>query len=596
MKLANRLIFGFAVIFLSLGILFMFLKTSYNELDMQMTEINTQVNEVGKNNSELLESELLQGHMSSNFLKNVFLMNLANNVELMNFYENKVSAALSKGEDMAGELSQGSEIKSKLDKLKSYVNELSELKKRKFILEAKYSKCIEGGEISDELQKKYEDLNAELFTTIDRKVLLEYENFLIVMKPIVENLQVNNEFSIGEVIGITETANENIKSAGTRNTLILAVMIIFGIILGIKLSSTTKKIIDEMSEKTNRLANLNLDIEKPKGKVKVYELKLINSLFEKISMAFIATIEEVQLISQTTKKEADHISDTILRNGSASEEISASLTQINESIGASLKQLDRMSEKTKSISVGSEAMLENFKEIKKENEEMLERAEKEQGTIKEAVQKIVVVSKEIGNNTTEVESLKDMSGEIKEFINKIYGITEQTNLLALNAAIEAARAGEAGKGFAVVADEIRKLAGNSKDTAEEIEAKITAIYEKIDITVEKSNNSREKMTDMVHAVDGIQVIFEKIMDVFQNVISSLNGIYDETQGQNTELNVLNENSDEIKLSFHNISMNIEEIDAAMSDMANSINDLVQVSEKLSESSTEVTKSINKFKF
>ena len=59
--------------------------------------------------------------------------------------------------------------------------------------------------------------------------------------------------------------------------------------------------------------------------------------------------------------------------------------------------------------------------------------------------------------------------KINVLTESILQITEQTNLLSLNATIEAARAGEAGKGFAVVADEIRKVAENSKDTANKIQ-------------------------------------------------------------------------------------------------------------------------------
>jgi len=102
----------------------------------------------------------------------------------------------------------------------------------------------------------------------------------------------------------------------------------------------------------------------------------------------------------------------------------------------------------------------------------------------------------IDGSKGEVNGLELAFAEVVRFTSAIQAVADQTNLLALNAAIEAARAGEHGRGFAVVAEEVRKLAEESGEAADEVNAIVLAMRERIAGTAKAFSQGIHELGDV----------------------------------------------------------------------------------------------------
>ncbi|WP_026072393.1 methyl-accepting chemotaxis protein [Nodosilinea nodulosa] len=124
-----------------------------------------------------------------------------------------------------------------------------------------------------------------------------------------------------------------------------------------------------------------------------------------------------------------------------------------------------------------------------------------------------------------VDAIADQILRLSEQTSQIGGISglvsdlaNQTNMLALNAAVEAVRAGEHGKGFAVVSGEIRKLADQSKKSAEKINALVADIQTAINSTVMVTDEGTKTVEEGVKIAEETADAFAGVADAIGSVV------------------------------------------------------------------------------
>ena len=120
----------------------------------------------------------------------------------------------------------------------------------------------------------------------------------------------------------------------------------------------------------------------------------------------------------------------------------------------------------------------------------------------------------------EILRLSEQTSQIGNISNLVSDLANQTNMLALNAAVEAVRAGDQGKGFAVVAAEIRKLADQSKKSAEKINLLVTDIQHAINATVMVTDQGTKTVQESMQITQKTAESFAGVANAVNNVVLS----------------------------------------------------------------------------
>ena len=258
------------------------------------------------------------------------------------------------------------------------------------------------------------------------------------------------------------------------------------IVIGVMATRSGTKAMNAISDSIKEVAEGNLTYDIPQELIdrndelgniseSIYNLK--NKLLDIIGIS-------VKLSGKVTES-GDNLADSAEDASSASGLVANAVNDISTGAMSQAESVQSSAENVNEIGTDIETITDNVTTLSNNTDEMKEACSTSMQALDILLKQNLAVMESMKQIDEQIRNTNSSVQNIAESSKLITDIASQTNLLALNASIEAARAGESGKGFAVVADEIGKLASQSAETAEQINAIIH------DLTTESENQLQQ---------------------------------------------------------------------------------------------------------
>lgn len=321
------------------------------------------------------------------------------------------------------------------------------------------------------------------------------------------------------------------------------------------------------SEAFLKVANNAVQVAEKAGDSNVGQVRSIEYI------VLIANLLALGFIGVITQR----ISNTLTRS---TESVASSSVQISNSIELQERLLSEQADSVKQTTttieeLGSSSMQSAIKaeNSASEAQKALNLSENGSLTVSRTIDGIVDLRSKVEEIASKIMQLSEQTGQIATISDLVADIANQTNMLSLNAAVEAARAGEQGKGFAVVAGEVRKLADQSKKSAEKINTLISEIQSSINNTVMVTDEGTKT------AARGINLAADTA-EAFAGIEKAINAVFANTQDISTSSKRQAITVQQAVAAINAINLGSQETASGVAQVKLATNDLVNTSNQL----------------
>lgn len=410
-------------------------------------------------------------------------------------------------------------------------------------------------------------------------------------------VSLSSEYAQGAVDKMREANEVNKENVSNINTIIIIISvatIIMAVVIGIVISRMIGKPIVKVTEATEKMAAGDLTIDPITVKNKD-ELGILANSFNTMLSNVRGLVKEVQISTELVAASSEQLMSSAEQTAEATNQISTSIQEVSSGSKNQELSVEESSRAVQEMAIGVHRVANATSTVSDVSVETTKEAEEGNETIQNVVIQMNKINESTNDTAIVIRNLEERSSEIVKIIEVITNISNQTNLLALNAAIEAARAGEHGKGFAVVADEVRKLAEQSKESADQISNLIREIQSDTERAVVVMEKGTDEVAVGMSVVQNAGKSFERIQQSISQMSSQIQEISAVSQQMSASAEEVSAAIEEVAVVAKQSSNNAEYVATASEEQLASMEEITASSMALSKRAEELLEKIRQFK-